>query len=177
MEMEKAAERHLVKYISYVNECAANGIKQYQAAVSHPETYLKSRIAHAEGLGLPEGWLPSTTFFCISHGEIAGAIRVRTGSNAYVENVIGHVGYETRPTARRQGVASFMLNWVCRHCCSQPLIITCSAQNTASRGVIERNGGRYLGSYTDAESGETVLRYQLMPIITDMSECKGRVSD
>ncbi|HAS6997813.1 TPA: GNAT family N-acetyltransferase [Vibrio parahaemolyticus] len=80
--------------------------------------------------------------------------------NANVENVIGHVGYETRPSARGKGVASFLLAWVRDHVVTDSVIVTCSIDNPASQKVIENCGGEYLGNYTSENEG-TVRRYRL----------------
>lgn len=103
---------------------------------------------------LTDGLLPSTTYFCLEGERILGAIRVRHGTNESVENAIGHIGYETRPTARGQGVA--------QHAIDSPVIVTCSVTNGASQAVIERCGGEFLGLYTDANLG-TVRRYRFEP--------------
>ncbi len=109
---------------------------------------------------LPNGYLPSTTYYCVSDSKILGSIRVRKGTNANVENVIGHVGYETRPSARGKGVASFLLAWVREHVVTDSVIVTCSIDNPASQKVIENCGGEYLGNYTSENEG-TVRRYRL----------------
>ncbi|HCM0852057.1 TPA: GNAT family N-acetyltransferase, partial [Vibrio parahaemolyticus] len=84
----------------------------------------------------------------------------RKGTNANVENVIGHVGYETRPSARGKGVASLLLAWVRDHIVTDSVIVTCSVDNPASQKVIENCGGEYLGNYTSETEG-TVRRYRL----------------
>ena len=70
-------------------------MEMYVAAQSDCEALLKKRIGYAKGEGLPEGWTPSSTYFCIEEGVILGSFRVRDGNNEYLENVIGHIGYET----------------------------------------------------------------------------------
>ena len=56
----------------------------------------------------------------------------------------GHIGYDVRPSARRQGHATAMLRAalpVANGLGIDPALITCDATNTGSRLVIERNGG------------------------------------
>ncbi|WP_211333568.1 GNAT family N-acetyltransferase [Sinobacterium caligoides] len=113
-----------------------------------------------KALILPDGWAPITTYFCMKSGAILGSVRVRHGSNEYIENVIGHIGYETRPAARGKGVASFLLAWVRDYVVPDSAIVTCSIDNSASQKVIENCGGVYLGNYTDESEG-TVMRYRL----------------
>ncbi len=95
---------------SYAKECLESGIPKYSGVEQDPTAYLSGLVERSKAISeLPKGYLPSTTYYCVSNSEILGAIRVRKGTNANVENVIGHVGYETRPSARGKGVASFLL--------------------------------------------------------------------
>jgi predicted acetyltransferase len=56
----------------------------------------------------------------------------------------GHIGYDIRPSARRRGHATAMLAAalpVARSLGIGPALLTCDEDNTASRRVIEANGG------------------------------------
>ncbi|EGQ8103719.1 GNAT family N-acetyltransferase [Vibrio parahaemolyticus] len=146
---------------SYAKECLESGIPKYSGVEQDPEAYLSGLVERSKATSeLPNGYLPSTTYYCVSDSEILGAIPVRKGTNANVENVIGHVGYETRPSARGKGVASFLLAWVRDHIVTDSVIVTCSVDNPASQKVIENCGGEYLGNYTSENEG-TVRRYRL----------------
>ena len=146
---------------SYAKECLDSGIPKYLDVELNPQAYLSGLVERSRATyELPNGYLPSTTYYCVSNSEILGAIRVRTGTNANVENVIGHIGYETRPSAHGKGVASFLLAWVRDHVVTDSVIVTCSIDNPASQKVIENCGGEYLGNYTDDSEG-TVRRYRL----------------
>ncbi|EOV6297598.1 GNAT family N-acetyltransferase [Vibrio parahaemolyticus] len=146
---------------SYAKECFESGIPKYLDVELNPEAYLSGLVERSKATSeLSNGYLPSTTYYCVSNSEILGAIRVRTGTNANVENVIGHVGYETKPSARGKGVASFLLTWVRDNVVNDSVIVTCSIDNPASQKVIENCGGEYLGNYTDDNEG-TVRRYRL----------------
>lgn len=122
-------------------------------------------MAHSKGQQLPEGWVPISTYFCIENSRILGAIRLRHGTNKYVNNVIGHVGYETRPTARGQGVAKRLLLWLKENKLKNDVILICSESNLASRRMIEGCGGRlmdsFIDTYQDTEENGLALRYKL----------------
>ncbi|NIY92872.1 GNAT family N-acetyltransferase [Vibrio diazotrophicus] len=160
MEITKAQLSHQDQFKDYAQSCIADGLVLYDEAKIDSSSYLKKRIAYSKGLELPDGWAPITTYFCMESGVILGSIRVRHGTNEYIENVIGHIGYETRPTARGKGVASFLLAWVRDNVVSDSVIVTCSIDNPASQKVIENCGGEYLGNYTDDIEG-VVRRYRL----------------
>ena len=58
----------------------------------------------------------------------------------------GHIGYEVRPSARRQGHATTMLRQVLPHVHDlgiDPALLTCDDTNVASRKVIEAAGGTF----------------------------------
>ncbi|MFW1586349.1 GNAT family N-acetyltransferase [Vibrio parahaemolyticus] len=161
MEVVEASPDLAPMLASYAKECFDSGITKYENVELNPEAYLSGLVERSKATSeLPNGYLPSTTYYCISNSEILGAIRVRTGTNANVENVIGHVGYETKPSVRGKGVASFLLVWVRDHVVTDSVIVTCSIDNPASQKVIENCGGEYLGNYTDDNEG-TVRRYRL----------------
>ncbi|EPP5340501.1 GNAT family N-acetyltransferase [Vibrio alginolyticus] len=161
MEVVEASPDLAPMLASYAKECFNSGIPKYSDVELNPEAYLSGLVERSKATSeLPNGYLPSTTYYYISNSEILGAIRVRTGTNANVENVIGHIGYETRPSARGKGIASFLLAWVRDHVVTDSVIVTCSIDNPASQKVIENCGGVYLGNYTDDNEG-TVRRYRL----------------
>ncbi|SGY91103.1 Hypothetical acetyltransferase [Moritella viscosa] len=164
MKIELAHMDHLTAFTSYIDECVDDGIILYEFIFSNYEGYLKKRIAYAKGEELPKGWTPIITYFCIENGVILGSIRVRLGTNAYIEDVIGHVGYETRSSARGKGVAKFMLASIQKTVLTDNVIITCDPVNIASRKVIESCDGEFINQFYCEEENQHVLRYQLSSI-------------
>lgn len=62
----------------------------------------------------------------------------------YLRDFGGHIGYDVRPTARRQGHTTATLAAalsVAYHLDITSALVTCDVDNVASRRVIERNGG------------------------------------
>ncbi|MFA0567719.1 GNAT family N-acetyltransferase, partial [Vibrio gallaecicus] len=161
MEITKADIGHKELFKGYAESCIKEGLELYDAAKLDSNAYLKKRIAYSEGKELPTGWAPISTYFYIESGVIYGSIRLRHGSNEYIENVIGHIGYETRAQARGKGVATKMLRWVIDNIVEHRVIITCDEDNVASSKVIEKCGGEYLSSYYCEDEQRNVLRYQL----------------
>lgn len=161
MKIELANMVHLDAFRSYVDECVADGIVLYEFIFSNYARYLNKRIAYARGEQLPKGWTPITTYFCIDDGVILGSIRVRQGSNDYIDNVIGHIGYETRSSARGKGVAKCMLAYVQDTLLTESIIISCDPTNIASRKVIERCGAEFLNEYYYEAEHQQVRRYRL----------------
>ena len=87
-----------------------------------------------------------------------GRINLRHHLNEGLSEIGGHIGYDVRPTARRRGHATAMLAAALPRAAELGIdqaLVTCDAENTASRKVIEANGG-----VLEDERGGT-LRYRV----------------
>jgi predicted acetyltransferase len=90
-------------------------------------------------------FVPTTSMWWVEGDEYLGRLGIRhrlapgrTGERN------GHIGYDVRPSARRQGHATAMLAASLPIAASLGLsrvLITCDDDNVASRRTIERNGG------------------------------------
>jgi predicted acetyltransferase len=104
----------------------------------------------------PPGRVPCTTWWWVDGDDYLGRIALRHQLNEHLLEVGGHIGYDVRPTARRRGHATAMLGRVLpiAHAMGlDPVLITCDADNEASRRTIEHHGG----VLEDERSGK--LRY------------------
>jgi predicted acetyltransferase len=98
----------------------------------------------AEGAPRPAGHVPSTTLWWTEDREYLGRLAVRHRLNQRLLDRGGHIGYDVRPSARRQGHATAMLAAalpVARSLGIGPALVTCDQGNAGSRRVIEANGG------------------------------------
>jgi predicted acetyltransferase len=152
MDIYIADIKYLESYTEFLVACCNSGLKKYEAALDDPKSYLQSLIADVKS---------TSTYFCVQDNEILGAIRYRHHTDTYIENVIGQVGYETKPTARGRGVAKFMLLWVQGNILKNSIIITCEADNVASKRVIESCGAKYMNQIYSPEKNSEVKRFQL----------------
>jgi predicted acetyltransferase len=163
MEISMLNSGHLSAFKIYAEECNSDGLDLYPLQENDCADYLKKQIAYSEGKELPIGWLPTSTFFCIESGVILGSIRIRHGTNDYITDVIGHIGYETLPIARGRGVATYMLEWVRNNVLEDTNIIICDLDNIASQKVIIKSKGEYLKQYYSQEEDVEVVSYRLHP--------------
>jgi predicted acetyltransferase len=100
--------------------------------------------------------VPCTHLWFVDGEEYIGRLAIRHSLTDWLRRIGGHIGYEVRPTARRQGHATRMLGLALPVAASlgiDPALVTCDVANTASRRVIEANGGRL------EEVGEGKLRF------------------
>lgn len=161
MDIVLADMKHLASYSDFLAECVNAGINKYESALIDVDSYLRILIKNALGEELINGSPRTSTYFCVKNDEIIGAIRYRHGTNEYVEKVIGHVGYETKPSARGRGVAQMMLTWMQENILDTSIIVTCEITNIASRKVIERCNGQFINQIYSPEKNAEVLRFQL----------------
>jgi len=92
----------------------------------------------------PEGHVPSTTLWWVRNDEYFGRLAIRHRLTPHLHEVGGHIGYDVRQSARRQGHATAMLRAalpVARGLGIRSVLVTCDVDNMASRKVIEANGG------------------------------------
>jgi predicted acetyltransferase len=123
-------------------------VREYGAVWGSPEgfaAYVGHLVADAdEDHPRPDGWVPCTTRWLVSGRDYLARIAIRHRLTPYLLEVGGHIGYDTRPSARRRGHATEMLSAslpIARDLGIDAVLVTCDADNSASRRVIEANGG------------------------------------
>lgn len=76
--------------------------------------------------------------------EVLGAIALRHDLNDFLLRAGGHIGYGIRPSARRQGLATWALGRTLDEARKRGLarvLLTCADGNIAPARTIERHGG------------------------------------
>ena len=167
-ELVPPSDRYRTSFLAAVDEILATGGDERQAglAVLPPvggyagEAYSREELADpatfaayarrlveaadAE-LPRPAGIVATTYLWWVEEDEYLGRISVRHVLNRWLREFGGHIGYAVRPSARRKGHATAMLSAVLPVAAGlgiDPALVTCDDTNTASRRVIEANGGR-----------------------------------
>jgi predicted acetyltransferase len=92
----------------------------------------------------PAGHVPCTTLWWVDGDDYLGRIAIRHRLTDFLREVGGHIGYDVRPTRRREGHASAMLRqslpWALELGIDRALV-TCDVDNVGSIRVIENAGG------------------------------------
>jgi predicted acetyltransferase len=92
----------------------------------------------------PADHVPSTTLWWAEDDDYLGRLAIRHRLTPYLLEAGGHIGYDVRPSARRRGHATAMLMAalpIAAELGIESALITCDADNVASRKVIEHAGG------------------------------------
>lgn len=141
-------------------------VAEFQADRNHPPAWFVADVdpsalddaaafeAYVERLrgeryegGVRPGFVPMTTLWWADGDRMLGRLAIRHRLTPTLALDGGHIGYDVRPGARRQGHATAMLAAalpVARTLGIEEAVLTCAVWNAGSRRVIEANGGRYI---------------------------------
>ncbi|MDR7251103.1 putative acetyltransferase [Nocardioides sp. BE266] len=92
----------------------------------------------------PSFHVPCTTLWWVDGEDYLGRIAIRHRLNDFLLDVGGHIGYDVRPTRRREGHATAMLQQALPWALGlgiDPALVTCDVDNHGSIRVIEAAGG------------------------------------
>jgi predicted acetyltransferase len=100
--------------------------------------------SHPDAVARFPGWVPQTTLWWVDGSAYLGRVGIRHRLTEPLLQFGGHIGYDVRPSARRQGHATAMLRAAlapARALGIEKALVTCDHDNVGSRKVIEANGG------------------------------------
>lgn len=114
--------------------------------------WLRREHDYASGQNLRNGWLPCTTYFLYIDGEPVGYGRIRHGSNAYLETVVGagHLGYGVARKHRGKGYGDLLFKSLlsrCREFGYQEIKLFPHKDNAATLHIMQKNGGKITGEF------------------------------
>lgn len=113
------------------------------------------------GVNIPDGFVPSTTYWLVDGDELLGVSNLRHYLNDRIRHVGGHIGLGIRPSQRGQGLGKQLLQLTIGEAHQRglgELHIHCHKHNLPSARMIMANGG-VLESEVVLESSEAVQRY------------------
>lgn len=135
----------------YCDECVAiDGRVHGDGGLLNSSSY-EAWLSHLQSMSdkttVPEGLVPSTTYFAIDtkSRKIVGIIDIRHTLNDYLANRGGHIGYSVRPSLRGKGFGIAMLELALLKCTEiglSEILITCDKDNIRSAKTAMHCGGR-----------------------------------
>ncbi len=172
LRLVKPCEEYLYSYLEACREFRALHNRTL-AFVHDPDAFddwkhtIFSKYADAErGIGLREGWVPSTTFWSVDESGYVGTGSIRHRLTAALEVFGGHIGYSIRPGRWNQGYGTAQLRLLLREARKlgiDPALITCDLNNPASARVMLKNGGTLIDTTERVIEGERrmICRYEV----------------
>ena len=143
-------------------------VEQLAAIRESPAAFIAGLSMQGGTVSLPDGTsVPKLPFIArwIWDGAFCGSISLRwqEGTEALPPHVLGHIGYAVVPWKRGRGYATEALRRILIEARAVGLArveITTDPDNTASKRVIERNGGRFVETFINERFGpDPHLRY------------------
>jgi predicted acetyltransferase len=117
----------------------------------------------ARGIALPEGFVAHSTYWLISdRATVVGVSNIRHSLTDALRREGGNIGYGIRPSARRRGFGTTILQKSLNRAAQLGLtrvLVTCGKENIGSAKAIIRNGGVLESEEYLPARGEIVQRY------------------
>lgn len=116
----------------------------------------------ANGVNLPEGFVPSSTFWLVEDGELVGVSNLRHYLNERIRHCGGHIGLGIRPSYRGGGLGNVLMALTMQEAWKlgiDEIHLHCHKENAASARMIVSNGGALHSEVADGEPEEIVQRY------------------
>ncbi len=110
----------------------------------------------------PPELVPETWLWLVDGDEYIGRASIRHELSEELLLVGGNIGYEIRPSRRRQGYGTRILALAlerARDLGIRRVLVTCDTDNVGSRKIIEANGGRLENEIQVPNSTVRKLRY------------------
>lgn len=154
------------EYLSFYQEWKESGENMVPWVISKdPSDFqgmLKSLSDNEKGIGLPEGWVSDSTFWLVNdYNRLLGAVNIRHRLTEQLFNAGGHIGYGIRPSERRKGLATILLQLSlieANRLGVKDVLVVCDAGNIGSEKTIIKNGGEPDSDFIE-DDGNVIKRY------------------
>ncbi|MDF9447998.1 GNAT family N-acetyltransferase [Bacillus toyonensis] len=154
------------EYLDFYNEWKDSGETMIPWVISKDPSNFPAMIqelldAH-NGVNLPESWVPDSTYWLVTdENKIVGVVNIRHSLTEHLFNTGGHVGYGIRPSERRKGYATKLLELSLektKELNIEKVLVVCDEVNTGSEKTILHNGGLRDDDFIE-EDGNIVRRF------------------
>ena len=162
MELVKPSEKYLE---SYYRGCVETwGHVQDNYILHNPDEYESWKTTifddydnQEKGIGLPEGFVPSVTFWLVDDDEYLGTVNIRLELTDSLIEYCGNCGFVVRLSKRGHGVGVKLAKLAIdkmRELDIKPVLMTCEEDNEVSWRTIEKLGYKKREKYTTTLNGK-----------------------
>ncbi len=149
-------------YREYIHELGDE--KRYPFPLGFDHANFQALLAKLErfrnGTDIPDGFVPSSTYWLVDDNELVGVSNLRHYLNDRIARAGGHIGLGIRPARRGNGLGKYLLRATLEQAVErgiQEIHIHCHKNNLPSARMIMANGGRLKSEIKDG--AEIVQRY------------------
>lgn len=147
MEFIEPSPAYKESFREALEEFAQANIKGFWNAretLTDIDRYIVQAKKQSQGMDLPEGWVPASTFWLIDNDMFIAHVNIRHRLSDDLRRIGGNIGYFVRPSMQKKGYGTKLLKFAllkARELGLEKILITCDKDNVGSRRVIEKNGG------------------------------------
>lgn len=158
-------KEHQALVEEYVQEHYRHGEKRISASMTLVSSTYDEWVNYVHSLaydGSPK-WGHTTIYLVLHENKLVGMVNIRPEVCDEYANIYGHIGYGVRPSERRKGYATAILQKalkVCEEAGVKYAITGCVERNIASKKTMIRCGGQLIRKGTGYKEGEVNLYYK-----------------
>lgn len=124
----------------------------YMLSYDEYKEWLKEEDMHSRGENLPEGWIPSTTYFLYINNIPVGYGRIRHSSSELLEKVlgVGNLGYGISSQYRGKGYGKILFGELLKKCKEfgyKKIKLFPMKNNIATVKIMQSYGGNIIGEF------------------------------
>ncbi|MEP7311918.1 MAG: GNAT family N-acetyltransferase [Pseudomonadota bacterium] len=157
-------------YRAYIRELGQETRYPFPLDYEHGDfPALLRRLANlANGTEVPEGFVPSSTFWLVDRSELIGVSNLRHYLNERIRQHGGHIGLGIRPSSRGRGLGRILLARTILEARARgidEIHIHCRKGNVASARLIIGSGGVLSSEVALEGTSEIVQRFRVAAVI------------
>lgn len=151
------------EFLAMAQESLNNGEPRYKSALEDFDAFLNNSLKYARAENLPPRIVQQNLFWLTDDDRrIYGQSSLRHRLTPALEHIGGHIGYDIRPSERRKGFGTLILELTLEKALEiglRRVLITCDTDNTGSAKIIEKNGGKLSEQEFSNDAGKMISRY------------------
>lgn len=166
LEYKEKAIEYINEFYEYGSEINGVGALDWYLKESTYEAWLQKVIADMDVANVEPHRVPALTYFFVREEDdrILGMANLRLALNDFLRTEGGHIGYSIRPTERRKGYGTRMLQEALKvydRLGIEEVFVSCDRENPASSGVIINCGGELVEEFYSDTFQAHVQKYSI----------------